>query len=95
MLQARSNTIGQGRETLISFLILSFLFTSPQITRRIRRTLIKTTVNEAEAERKTWTKFGAEKNRPSGPHSSTTTIGENVQLKLSAGNKKVSRDRSG
>ncbi|PWN23057.1 translation initiation factor 3, RNA-binding subunit [Microstroma glucosiphilum] len=60
-----------------------------KITRRIRRTLIKTTVNEAEAERKTWTKFGAEKNRPSGPHSSTTTIGENVQLKLSAGNKKA------
>ncbi|CAO1622417.1 unnamed protein product [Jaminaea pallidilutea] len=62
-----------------------------KITRRVRRTLVKTTVNAAEAERKhNWVKFGAEKNRAAGPHSSTTTIGENVQLKLSAASGKKS-----
>ncbi|CAO1619042.1 unnamed protein product [Sympodiomycopsis kandeliae] len=60
-----------------------------KITRKIRRTLIKTTVNQAEADRKTWVKFGAEKGRAAGPHSSTTTVGENVHLKMSAGNKKA------
>ncbi len=39
------------------------------------------------AERKTWTKFGQEKGKAAGPHSATTTIGENVILKMSAGNK--------
>ncbi|CAO1634915.1 unnamed protein product [Parajaminaea phylloscopi] len=60
-----------------------------KVTRRIRRTLVKTTVNAAEAERKrTWVKFGQEKNKPAGPHSSTTTVGENVQLKLQAASSK-------
>lgn len=60
-----------------------------QITRRIRRTLIKTKVNHEVAERKQWVKFGQEQGRKAGPHSSTTTVGENVQLKLSAGSNKV------
>lgn len=34
-------------------------------------------------------KFGQEKGRKSGPHSSTTTVGENVQLKMSAGGTKT------
>lgn len=60
-----------------------------QITRRVRRTLITTKVNAAEAERKQWTKFGKEKGRSTGPHSSTTTVGESILLKMSAGNKHV------
>ncbi|CEH19469.1 eukaryotic translation initiation factor [Ceraceosorus bombacis] len=59
-----------------------------KITRRIRRTLVTTKVNAAEAERKTWAKFGQEKGRKAGPHSSTTTVGENVALKFSAGSTK-------
>ncbi|KAN0062916.1 translation initiation factor eIF3 subunit g [Thecaphora frezii] len=59
-----------------------------KITRRIKRTLIKTKVNHDVAERKTWTKFGQEKGRAPGPHSSTTTVGENVLLKMGAGNKR-------
>ncbi|KAE8211542.1 hypothetical protein CF319_g2580 [Tilletia indica] len=59
-----------------------------KITRRIRRTLIKTKVNAEVAERKQWAKFGQEQGRADGPHSSTTTVGENIQIKLGVGNSK-------
>jgi len=59
-----------------------------KITRRIRRTLIKTKVNADVAERKQWVKFGQEKGRSAGPQSSTTTVGENVQIKLNVGGSK-------
>lgn len=39
------------------------------------------------AERKNWAKFGQEKGNKPGPDRATTTVGENVSLKLSAGNK--------
>jgi translation initiation factor 3 subunit G len=58
-----------------------------QITRRIKRTLQKSIVDHAVAERAKWAKFGAEKGKPAGPDRATTTISENVTLKLSAGNK--------
>ncbi len=62
----------------------------------MRRTLIRTQVNQASVSRQSWTKFGQEKGRASGPHMSTTTIGENVQLKMSAGGsgKKVEEEVS-
>ncbi|KDN44497.1 translation initiation factor 3, RNA-binding subunit [Tilletiaria anomala UBC 951] len=56
-----------------------------KVTRRVRRTLIRTQVNQASVARQSWSKFGKEKGNPPGPHMATTTIGENVQLKLSAG----------
>lgn len=59
----------------------------PQITRRIKRVLQKSVVDHASAERKKWAKFGQEKGNKPGPDRATTTVGENVQLKLSAGNK--------
>ena len=58
-----------------------------QITRRIKRTLQKSIVDHAVAERQKWAKFGAEKGKQAGPDRATTTIAENVTLKLSAGNK--------
>ncbi|KAG6841402.1 hypothetical protein C0991_011566 [Blastosporella zonata] len=58
-----------------------------KITRKIKRTLQKSIVEHAVAERKKWAKFGAEKGREAGPDRATTTVGENVTLKLSAGNK--------
>ncbi|THH13066.1 hypothetical protein EW146_g7112 [Bondarzewia mesenterica] len=58
-----------------------------KITRRIKRTLQKSLVEHAVAERKTWAKFGHEKGSKPGPDRATTTVGENVALKLSAGNK--------
>jgi len=58
-----------------------------KITRKIKRTLQKAVVDHTVAERKTWAKFGQEKGNQPGPDRATTTVGENVALKLSAGNK--------
>lgn len=58
-----------------------------QITRKIKRTLQKSLVDHSVAERKTWAKFGQEKGNKAGPDRATTTVGEAVMLKLSAGNK--------
>jgi translation initiation factor 3 subunit G len=58
-----------------------------QVTRRIKRTLQKSVVEHNVAERKKWSKFGQEKGKQAGPDKATTTVGENVALKLSVGNK--------
>lgn len=58
-----------------------------QITRRSKRTLQKSVVDHTVAERLKWAKFGQEKGKASGPDRATTTVGENVALKISAGNK--------
>jgi len=58
-----------------------------KITRRIRRVLQKSIVEHAVAERQKWAKFGKEKGNKPGPDRATTTVGEEVTLKLSAGNK--------
>ena len=44
-------------------------------------------VEHAVAERLKWAKFGKEKGNAKGPDRATTTVGENVALKISAGNK--------
>ncbi|KAF9259930.1 translation initiation factor eIF3g [Marasmius fiardii PR-910] len=58
-----------------------------KITRKFKRTLQKSVVDHQVAERAKWIKFGAEKGKPRGPDSATTTVGENVSLVLTAGNK--------
>ncbi|KAJ7057804.1 eukaryotic translation initiation factor 3 subunit G-domain-containing protein [Mycena amicta] len=58
-----------------------------KITRRTRRVLQKSVVEHAVAERLKWSKFGKEKGSAKGPDRATTTVGENVVLKVSAGNK--------
>lgn len=60
-----------------------------QITRKTKRTLQKSVVERAVAERKKWAKFGKEKGNKEGPDHATTTVGENVTLKISAGNKVI------
>ncbi|KAG1732236.1 eukaryotic translation initiation factor 3 subunit G-domain-containing protein [Suillus paluster] len=52
-----------------------------KITRKIKRTLQKS-VNARK-----WAKFGKERGNKEGPDRATTTVGENVALKISAGNK--------
>ncbi|PVU97370.1 hypothetical protein BB561_000588 [Smittium simulii] len=54
-----------------------------KITKKIQNKVIKQEVIKAVAERKKLHKFGAEQGKPPGPNSSTTTIGEQVYLKLS------------
>ncbi|KAI5120601.1 hypothetical protein M0805_008078 [Coniferiporia weirii] len=63
-----------------------------KITKRIRRTLQKAVVGQAVAERKGWAKFGQERGKKPGPDRATTTVGENVALKISAGNKTTEAD---
>ncbi|KAJ6460762.1 eukaryotic translation initiation factor 3 subunit G-domain-containing protein [Mycena polygramma] len=58
-----------------------------KITRRSKRVLQKSVVDHTVAERLKWAKFGHEKGKPAGPDRATTTVGENVALKISAGNK--------
>ncbi|KAG7096400.1 hypothetical protein E1B28_003843 [Marasmius oreades] len=57
-----------------------------KITRKFKRTLQKSVVDHQVAERAKWAKFGAEKGKPRGPDTATTTVGENVTLVLTAGN---------
>jgi translation initiation factor 3 subunit G len=58
-----------------------------KITRKIKRTLQKSVVEHQVAERQKWAKFGQEKGSQPGPDRATTTVGENVYLHLTAGNK--------
>jgi hypothetical protein len=58
-----------------------------QITRKIKRVLQKSVVEHTVAERKKWPKFGKERGNKEGPDRATTTVGENVALKMTAGNK--------
>ncbi|CAG8599591.1 15296_t:CDS:2 [Dentiscutata erythropus] len=55
-----------------------------KVTRKIKKTLITERVNKAVAERKKWAKFGEERGKKVGPDLSTTSIGEQVFLKLSS-----------
>jgi len=56
-----------------------------KITRRIKQTLTRSNVEPAVAARKSWAKFGADQGKPGGLDRATTTLGENVGLKLMPG----------
>ncbi|CAK5272134.1 unnamed protein product [Mycena citricolor] len=64
-----------------------------KIIRRSKRTLQKSVVDHAVAERLKWAKFGRDKGSAKGPDRATTTVGEEVFLKISAGNKSASDDK--
>ncbi|KAG2220285.1 hypothetical protein INT45_009900 [Circinella minor] len=53
-----------------------------KVTRKIRSKLVTEHVNKSVAQRKKWAKFGEEEGNKPGPDLSTTTIGENIPLKL-------------
>lgn len=81
----RSRYVKGPRQKFTSLLMNDVIVV--QITRRIKRTLQKSVVAHAVAERQKWAKFGQEKGSKPGPDRATTTVGENVTLKLSVGNK--------
>ncbi|KAI9729740.1 MAG: translation initiation factor eIF3 subunit g [Cirrosporium novae-zelandiae] len=64
-------------------------------TRKIKTTIVKERVNPRVAERKQWEKFGDEKGRPAGPQSDTTTLGEDIQFRLSTNYKAHSQEDKG
>lgn len=77
----------QDSSTRIVSSFYCFISSRTQITRRTKRTLQKSVVDHAVAERQKWAKFGHEKGSKPGPDRATTTVGENVFLALGAGNK--------
>jgi hypothetical protein len=90
VVEYKINEAGKKVKVSLPSLSLGFFESDPlllQVTRRIKRTLVKQSVNHAVAERKSWAKFGLEKGKKPGPDSGTTTIGEAIRIKMSAGNK--------
>ncbi|KAF2452715.1 eIF-3 RNA-binding subunit [Lineolata rhizophorae] len=63
-------------------------------TRRIKKTVVKQVVNPRVAERKHWTKFGAEKGKPAGPQSDTTSVAENIVFRPMANWKASAEDKT-
>lgn len=63
-------------------------------TRRIRLVTHREVVNPRVAERKTWTKFGLSEKDGAGPQHDTTSVGENIILKLSTNWKKDTKDEA-
>ncbi|KAG5418266.1 TIF35 [Candida metapsilosis] len=53
-----------------------------KVTQRIKEVVVQEKVHPLIAKRKNWSKFGKEKNKPPGPDTSTTQLGEKVELKL-------------
>lgn len=54
-------------------------------TRKLKIVKAVEKVSHAEAQRKQWKKFGAEKGHSAGPQSDTTSVGENIKLNLTQG----------
>lgn len=63
-------------------------------TRRIKKTVIKQVVNPRVAERKHWEKFGADKGKPEGPQTDTTSVAENILFRPVANWKATAEDKS-
>ncbi|KAF2797336.1 eIF-3 RNA-binding subunit [Melanomma pulvis-pyrius CBS 109.77] len=63
-------------------------------TRRIKKITIKQVVNPRVAERKHWPKFGAEKGKPLGPQTDTTSVAENISFRPTSNWKASNEDKS-
>lgn len=81
-----------GTETIISYRIGED-GKKYKTTRRIKKTLIKTTVNPRVAERKSWAKFGQEKGKPAGPQTDTVSVAENIAFRPVANWKASTEDK--
>ncbi|KAH7121260.1 eIF-3 RNA-binding subunit [Dendryphion nanum] len=81
-----------GSETIVTYQIRDD-GKKVKITRRIKKTTIKTIVNPRVAERKGWAKFGSEKGKPQGPQLDTTTVAENIIFKPVANWKASTEDK--
>jgi translation initiation factor 3 subunit G len=62
-------------------------------TRRIKKSVIKTTVNPRVAERKQWAKFGQEKGKAAGPQTDTVSVAENILFRPVAAWKASNEDK--
>ncbi|KAF2002217.1 eukaryotic translation initiation factor-like protein 3 subunit G [Amniculicola lignicola CBS 123094] len=82
-----------GTETIITYTIRDD-GKKIKTTRRIKKTTVKTEVNPRVAERKHWAKFGAEKGKPLGPQTDTTSVAENIVFRPVAAWKASTEDKS-
>ncbi|KAK9460493.1 eukaryotic translation initiation factor 3 subunit G-domain-containing protein [Lipomyces oligophaga] len=71
-----------GTKTVISFRVNPETGKKVKVTQKIKTTIVKEHVNADVAERKRWAKFGLERNSAPGPDTKTTTVAENIPLKL-------------
>jgi translation initiation factor 3 subunit G len=76
-----------GTETVVSWRI-NEQGQKVKITRKIRKTVREHVVNHRVAERRQWSKFGAEAGKPAGPSSETTTLGEAIEIRFNVPSKK-------
>lgn len=63
-----------------------------RLTQRIREVKVQEKVHPLIAQRKNWLKFGNDKGSPPGPDSSTTQLGEKVELKLNLSWKQIEKE---
>ena len=82
-----------GTETIVTYSIRED-GKKVKTTRRIKKTVIKTTVNPRVAERKQWEKFGQEKGKAAGPQTDTVSVAENIVFRPVAGWKANTEEKS-
>ena len=70
-----------GTKTVITFK-LNAEGKKVKLTQKIREVKVQEKVHPLIAQRKNWAKYGKDKNSPPGPDSSTTQLGEKVDLRL-------------
>ncbi|KAK9454498.1 eukaryotic translation initiation factor 3 subunit G-domain-containing protein [Dipodascopsis uninucleata] len=74
-----------GTKTVISYRVNPETGKKVKVTQKIKTTVVKERVNSAVAERRRWAKFGMERGARPGPDVKTTSVGENLPLKLVIG----------
>ncbi|KAF2138013.1 uncharacterized protein K452DRAFT_291046 [Aplosporella prunicola CBS 121167] len=82
-----------GTETIVTYMMRED-GKKIKTTRRIKKTVVKTVVNHAVAERKHWAKFGQEAGKPAGPQTDTTSVAENIVFRPQANWKASADDKS-